>query len=108
MTERNSLPVRHTLVKLKRDDYPHWRGQSWAEPDLAHACALLAPVLDDPDRGRAIAVRGQTDVLRSHGDRAVGLRILDRLEDIAANSTKPAPPAGRPAARRKRSLAAAD
>ena len=37
MTEKNSLLVRHRMVKLKRDEYPHWQGQSWAEPDLDHA-----------------------------------------------------------------------
>ena len=85
MTDSNALLVGHTLVTLQPDEYPHWEGQSWAEPDVDHAWSLLRPVLDDPDRGRAIAARGQADVLRSHGSRAVGLRILDRLERIAAS-----------------------
>lgn len=91
MTERNALLVGHAMVKLARDEYPNWRGQSWADPDIAHACALLRPVLDDPARGAAIARRGQTEVLRSHGNRAVGLRILARLQEIAATSAKFAP-----------------
>jgi hypothetical protein len=86
MTAENSLLVRHEMVKLERDAYPHWRGQSWAEPDLDHAMALLRPVLEDPARGRAMALRGQAEVFRSHGDRAVGIRILDRLEWIVANA----------------------
>ncbi len=84
MTAENSLLVRSDLVKLKRDAYPHWKGQSWAEPDVDHAYALLRPVLADAARGRAIALRGQAEVFRSHGDRAVGLRILDCLERIVA------------------------
>ena len=84
MTAENSLLVRHELVRLKRDDYPHWKGQSWAEPDVNHAYDLLRPVLADPARGRAMALRGQAQVFRSHGDRAVGLRILDRLERTLA------------------------
>ncbi|MBU6500144.1 MAG: hypothetical protein KGQ40_16585, partial [Rhodospirillales bacterium] len=59
-------------------------GQSWAEPRLDHAVDLLRPLLDDPARGRAIARRGQTDILRTHSNRTVGLRALDRLEAIAA------------------------
>ena len=106
MTEDTALAVRHGMVRLKRDDYPHGRGQSWAEPDVAHACALLRPVLDDPERGRAIAVRGQAAVLRSHGDRAVGLRILDRLHSIIESHPALAVPAARQAGRRRRSLAA--
>ena len=88
MTAENALLVRHKLVKLKRDAYPHWQGQSWAEPDVAHAAGLLCPFLRDETRGRALAVRGQRDVLRSHGHRAVGLRILARLREIAATSPK--------------------
>jgi glycosyltransferase involved in cell wall biosynthesis len=88
MTAANSLLVRHALVDLRPDEYPHWQGQLWAEPDLEQACDLLRPVLADPDRGRAIAERGQLDVLRSHGHRAVGLRIHARLEEIAATSAK--------------------
>ncbi len=84
MTDSNSLLVGHELVRLQPDAYPHWQGQSWANPDVDQAWALLRPVLDDPDRGGAIARRGQVEALRSHGNRAVGLRILARLERIAA------------------------
>jgi len=100
MTEQNSLLVPHTMLKLTSSDYPHWQGQSWADPDLAGACALLRPVLADPARGAAIARRGQSDVLRSHGNRAVGLRILARIQEIAATSAKFAPRANR--SRRKK------
>jgi hypothetical protein len=101
MTADNSLLVRHAMLKLAADDYPHWQGQSWADPDLANACALLRPVLDDPARGAAIARRGQAEILRSHGNRAVGLRILARLEEIAASSAKFTPDSKAPR-RRKR------
>jgi hypothetical protein len=90
MTRENSLLVDYDMVKLQRDDYPHWKGQSWADPRVDHAAALLAPIMDDPSRGRAIAERGQAEVLRSHGNRAVGLRILARLQQIAAGYRMPA------------------
>ena len=95
MTEANALLVRQTQVRVPPDAYPHWQGQTWAEPDIDHAAALLAPVLDDPARGRARAWRGQLEVLRSHGHRAVGLRMLARLEAIAAVEAKRAGPAPR-------------
>jgi glycosyltransferase involved in cell wall biosynthesis len=88
MTAANSLLVNCDLTKLKRDDYPHWRGQSWADASVDHALQLLRPVLADPTRGRAIAERGQAEVLRSHGNRAVGLRILARAQQIVAESDK--------------------
>jgi hypothetical protein len=91
MTEQNSLLVSHRLVGLKRDEYPHWKGQSWAAPDVGHAWSLLRPVLDDGARGQAIARQGQADILLSHGNRAVGLRILARLEQIVATAPHFAP-----------------
>jgi hypothetical protein len=88
MTPANSLLVDYKLIKLRRDEYPHWRGQSWADPSIEHAHSLLRPVLDDPARGRAIAERGQAEILRTHSNRAVGLRILARLQRIARESAK--------------------
>jgi hypothetical protein len=90
MTADNALLVNHTMRKLRAGDYPHGAGQRWAEPDVAHAAALLAPVIDDPARGAARAQRGQIEVLRSHGNRAVGVRMLARLEAIAAGLAQPA------------------
>ena len=101
MTAENSLLVDHRMVKLKRDAYPHWKGQSWADPNVAHAFDLLRPVLDDPARGQAIAERGQADVLRTHGNRAVGLRILGRLRAILAESDRFAGAPARPARKAK-------
>ena len=106
MTPANALFVDYELTKLKRDDYPHWQGQNWAEPKLQHALDLLRPVLNDPARGRAIAERGQAEALRTHGNRAVGLRILVRLQRIARESEKlRATPPKRPARRKAKATA---
>ena len=86
MTAENSLLVEHDMIQLAPDEYPHWQGQSWADPRVEHAFALARPLLDDPARGAAMAQRGQADVLRSHGNRAVGLRILARLQAILQES----------------------
>ncbi len=84
MDPANSLPVRHRLVPVPDGAYPHGEGQSWAEPDVGHAAELVEPLVEDRARARALAARGQQAVLRSHGHRAVGLRILDRLEALSA------------------------
>ena len=95
MTPDNALLVDYSSVALRPGEYPHGDGQSWAEPDVAHAAALLAPVLDDPARGRTLARRGQIEVLRGFGNRAVGLRILDLLEALAARPQASRPPTTR-------------
>ncbi len=103
MTPGNSLLVDHAPAALRPGEYPHGDGQSWAEPDVTHAAVLLTPMLDDPARGRALARRGRIEVLRGFGHRAVGLRILDLLEALAA---RPATvrPAMRAPVRRQRQV----
>jgi hypothetical protein len=88
MTPDNSLLVGHEMIKLRRDDYPHWRGQSWADPSVEHAFDLLRPILEDPARGAHIASRGQAEILKTHSNRAIGLRALDRLRHILVESPK--------------------
>lgn len=110
MTPDNALLVRHKPVRLRDGDYPHGLGQSWADPSVPHAFQLLRDTLADLPAGRAMAQRGQMDVLRSHGNRAVGLRILDRLHRIAADAPHlNSPPVVKPAAkgRRRRVVATA-
>ena len=96
MTETNALPVDYTKVKLKPDQYPHAKGQHWAAPNLDHAASLLRPILTDPSRGAARARRGQQEVLQTHGNRAVGLRILARLEALLEGAEKPSKPPKNP------------
>jgi len=95
MDAGNSLPVRSRLVPVPKGAYPHAAGQCWAEPDVGHAADLIEPLIDDRRQARALAARGQADVLRSHGNRAVGLRILDRLDALAVGAARPAMAAGR-------------
>ena len=97
MTRENSLLVEHGMTALNQGDYPHWEGQSWAEPSVEHAVSLARPLLDDASRGAALARRGQVEALRSHGNRAVGLRILARLQEILQHSPRFNPDAPTPA-----------
>jgi len=83
MTNENSLLVDHRLVPVRPGEYPFGEGQMWAEPDVAHAVDLLDAAIADPARAREIAARGRRDIRLGHGNRAVGLRILDRLTEIA-------------------------
>jgi hypothetical protein len=84
MTEENSLLARYHLVPVGADEYPHGDGQVWAQPDIGHALELLEAVIADPERARAIAARGRRDIRLGHGCRAVGTRIMQRLQEIAA------------------------
>ena len=80
LTESTGLPVGYRLVPVGEGEYPHGDGQVWAEADIGDAVAKLAPVLADPSRGRQLARNGQAAVLRGFGNRAVGLRMWERIE----------------------------
>jgi glycosyltransferase involved in cell wall biosynthesis len=84
MTEENSLLVRYRLVPIGADEYPHCEGQVWAEPDLGHAIELLERVISEPERAGVIAAHGRQDIRLGHGYRAVGSRILARVQSIQA------------------------
>jgi hypothetical protein len=80
LTEATGVPVDYRLVPVQEGDYPHGAGQSWAEADVDDALAKLLALLRDPAKARELARRGQAAVLRSHSNRAVGLRMLERIE----------------------------
>lgn len=106
MSEDNSVLVPARTVAVRRGEYPHARGQRWAEPDTAWAERRLLALLDDPAAATALAERGRRDVLRTHGHRAVGLRVLDRLEAIVASAAILRAPARPARPRRPREAAA--
>ena len=85
MTPENCLLVNHELIAVGEGEYPFRKGQMWAEPDIGHATELLESVLSDRDKAREIAARGRRDVRLGHGYRAVGLRIMARVNEIKAN-----------------------
>jgi hypothetical protein len=88
MTEENSLLVRYRLVPVGAGEYPHGEGQVWAEADVGHAVELLEGVIADPARAHTIAVQGRRDIRLGHGYRAVGTRIMQRVQEIAARPAR--------------------
>jgi hypothetical protein len=84
MTEENSLLARYHLVPVGSDEYPHGEGQVWAQPDIGHAVELLEGVITDPARVRTVTVRGRRDVRLGYSYRAVGSRILARVQEVQA------------------------
>jgi hypothetical protein len=88
MTAENSLPVRYRLISVGDGEYPHGDGQVWAEADIGHAVELLEDVITNPARARAIATRGRRDIRLGHGFRAVGTRIMRRVQEIASGPAK--------------------
>ncbi len=87
MSSGNSLLVNYALVPVGEDQYPHWRGQHWAEPDIDHAVHLAIRAIDDASWRESLTQQARMDIISSHGDTAIGLKILRELEAVASRSS---------------------
>lgn len=87
MNDDNSLLVDCELIPLKPGEYPHWRGQVWADADVDQAARHMLYLVDHPQRGRELGRRAARDVRGQFGLRPTGLRYLDRLQSLSASQT---------------------
>jgi glycosyltransferase involved in cell wall biosynthesis len=92
MTPDNAFLVDHTMVPVRpstqRAYMPEVVGSDarWAEPDVAHAAALLRRLADEPELGRARSRRALRDLAlrRERTLPATLLAALQRAADFAA------------------------
>ena len=83
MTEDTSWIVEHKLIKVAPDTYPHWKDQVWADPSLEHAVDLMEDVFVNRRNAKAKAEAARKHMRVNFCARAVGLRYLQRLAEIA-------------------------
>jgi glycosyltransferase involved in cell wall biosynthesis len=86
LTAETGVAVAYRLVELDAGDYPHGDGQVWAEADVDDAVAQVTALLAEPKRARELARAGQAAVLRGWSHRALGLRMLERVEGRSVGS----------------------
>lgn len=81
--------VRYTLVKVRKNQYTHAAGQQWAEPDVAHAAALMRAFVDKP------RTRSRAKAWDQFAAGTVGSRYRERLREIwkGLKSSTPVQPA---------------
>jgi glycosyltransferase involved in cell wall biosynthesis len=82
MRQDNSLPVNYKLVKLARDIGVYKAGQTWAEPDVAHAASLMQQVVADPALRARIAKEAKRTMVEEFSPAVIGQRIRARLAHI--------------------------
>ncbi len=87
-TPETAWLVDYSLVPLSTGDYAYAGAEHvWAEPDLAHAAALLRNLRDDTAE-RERRIRNARDLaLTIYAPAAVGARYARRLTEIRAGST---------------------
>jgi len=83
MTPETSRLVDCTLIPVADGAYLHGEGQVWADPSVDHAVELIGGLLDDPDATRALGERARRHIRTNFSARAIGLRYVSRLEELA-------------------------
>jgi hypothetical protein len=83
----NGFPVQYELVEIDETVGPYGAGETWAEPSIDHAAALMRQVFEDRQEARRRGEVARSDVHRDYSPERISRLIADRLEaiDIARN-----------------------
>jgi glycosyltransferase involved in cell wall biosynthesis len=82
MDGQNSLLVDYKMIPLGVGDYMSWRGQQWADPDVAHAARLMRQVFDDRELAHRIGAKSAADIRRTHSRAVCGSAMVERLRAV--------------------------
>jgi glycosyltransferase involved in cell wall biosynthesis len=82
MNEGNSCPVRYALRPIEAGEGPYRAGQSWAEPDVAHAAAYLQRLVSDAAYREALGRAAQAAVRAALAPAVIGRGYRARLAEL--------------------------
>lgn len=80
----NGCPVRAKLVTLERNHGPYAKGQTWAEPDVAHATEWMQRLFADRALAQRLGAAAQRTIGEKFSPATIGARYRRRLEAIAS------------------------
>ncbi|BAT57594.1 glycosyl transferases group 1 [Variibacter gotjawalensis] len=82
LNDETGFPVAYALRAVNPDEYVWSTGQTWAEPNLNSAVAMLQAVFSDPDNAKRVAAAGSAFIRTHHSYSAVGAVVSMQLERI--------------------------
>lgn len=82
MDHHNSLLVDYRPVPVSDGEYPYWRGQHWAEPDVAHAARLMRQLFEDRTLARRVGAAAAASIRRTNSKAMCGAAVMARLQEI--------------------------
>lgn len=89
MDRDNSLLVDYRMVPLREGDYPYWRGQHWADADIADAARWMRRLFDDRDFARRIGAAAAASIRRTNSRETCATAITARLQEIDQTRRNP-------------------
>jgi GT2 family glycosyltransferase/glycosyltransferase involved in cell wall biosynthesis len=84
MRPGNSIGIDYTLVTLPEDYGPYKKGQTWAEPDEAHATRAMQQLVADPALSRRLGENARATIAAEFAPLPVGRLMRKRLAAIRA------------------------
>jgi glycosyltransferase involved in cell wall biosynthesis len=79
----NGCPVRAKLVTLTENHGPYAKGQTWANPDIAHAAAHMRTLFSDRALCARLGAAARATISDKFAPAVIGARYRRRLEAIA-------------------------
>ena len=80
----NGCPVRHRLITLERNHGPYSKGQTWADPDTAHAAEWMRKLFADRALAERLGDAARATIEQRFSLEAIATRYRRRLEAIAS------------------------
>lgn len=80
----NGAPVRCRLVPLERSHGPYGKGQTWADPDIAHAAEWMQRLASDRTLGEHLGAEARRTIEERFSPETIGTRYRRRLEVLAS------------------------
>src|SRR3989304_7394439 len=84
MNESNSCLVKYDLIPVMEGQYPHAKGQVWADADTDHAAHYMLKLLSDREWGRKLGAAASRHMRTYFSYKAKGLQYLERVQSIDA------------------------
>ncbi len=82
MDDSNSCLVKYDLIPVMEGQYPHAKGQVWADPDPEHAAEYMLKLLSDREWGRKLGAAASRHIRTHYSYKAKGLQYLERVQSI--------------------------
>ena len=84
MNDSNSCLVKYDLIPVMEGQYPHAKGQVWADADTDHAAHYMLKLLSDREWGRKLGAAASRHMRTYFSYKAKGLQYLERVQSIDA------------------------
>jgi glycosyltransferase involved in cell wall biosynthesis len=78
----NSCLVDYKLIEVKKGEYPFYKGQVWADPNIDQAASYMRRLVEDEIYRNTVAKAGHAYIKTNHNSKTVGQGYRSRLVEL--------------------------